>query len=140
MRRRWKPGYTGSLSRHLAYLSDQNQGILSPTLSSVQRLPYPEWGASGIQYLNADANGNYNALAVKLTQRFGTNLNTLVAYTWSRSLDETSNIRGTVGSDFSPQDARCPLSCEYGPSDYNIPHRFVASILYRCRSGRARSF
>ena len=26
-------GYTGSVSRHLAYLSDQNQGILSPTLS-----------------------------------------------------------------------------------------------------------
>jgi hypothetical protein len=133
-------GYTGSLSRHLAYLSDQNQGILSPTLSSVQRLPYPEWGASGIQYLNADANGNYNALAFKLTQRFGTDLNALVAYTWSKSLDETSNIRGTVGSDFSPQDARCPLSCEYGPSDYNIPHRFVASVLYSLPFGRGKKF
>ncbi|MGI8989483.1 MAG: TonB-dependent receptor domain-containing protein [Bryobacteraceae bacterium] len=133
-------GYTGSLSRHLAYLSDQNQGILSPTLSSLQRLPYQEWGASGIQYLNADANGNYNALAFKLTQRFGSDLNTLVAYTWSRSLDETSNIRGTVGSDFSPQDARCPLRCEYGPSDYNIPHRFVASILYSLPFGRGKRF
>jgi hypothetical protein len=133
-------GYTGSLSRHLAYLSDQNQGILSPTLSSVQRLPYPEWGASGIQYLNADANGNYNALAVKVTQRFGTNLNTLLAYTWSRSLDETSNIRGTVGSDFSPQDARCPLRCEYGPSDFNIPHRFVASVLYSLPFGKGKTW
>ena len=133
-------GYSGSLSRHLAYLSDQNQGILSPTLSSVQRLPYPEWGASGIQYLNADANGNYNALALKLTQRFGTDLNTLIAYTWSKSLDETSNIRGTVGSDFSPQDARCPLSCEKGPSDFNIPHRFVASILYSLPFGKGQRF
>jgi hypothetical protein len=133
-------GYTGSLSRHLAYLSDQNQGILSPTLSAVQRLPYPEWGASGIQYLNADANGNYNALSFKLTQRFAKNLNTLIAYTWSKSLDETSNIRGTVGSDFSPQDARCPLRCEYGISDFNIPNRFVASILYSLPFGKGQKF
>ncbi len=133
-------GYTGSLSRHLAYLSNQNQGILSPTLSSLQRLPYPEFGASGIQYLNADANGNYNALALKFTQRFGTNLNTLLAYTWSRSLDETSSIRGSVGSDFSPQDARCPLRCEYGPSDFNIPHRMVASIIYSLPFGKGKRF
>ncbi len=133
-------GYTGSLSRHLAYLSNQNQGILSPTLSALQRLPYQEFGASGIQYLNADANGNYNALAFKFTQRFGTNLNTLFAYTWSRSIDETSAIRGTVGSDFSPQDARCPLRCEYGPSDYNIPNRFVASILYSLPFGKGKQF
>lgn len=133
-------GYTGSLSRHLAYLSDQNQGILSASLSTVQRLPYPEWGASGIQYLNADATGNYNALALKVTQRFGKDLNTLVAYTWAKSLDQTSNIRGTTGSTFSPQDARCPLSCEKGPSDFNIPHRMVASIIYMLPFGRGQKF
>ena len=80
-------GYVGSESRHLYYLSDQNQGILSASLPTVQRLPYPEWGASGIQWLNADANGSYNALAAKVSQRFGTNLNTLLSYTWSKALD-----------------------------------------------------
>ena len=133
-------GFTGSQSRHLEYLSNQNQGILSATLSSVQRLPYPEFGASGIQYLNGDGNGNYNAFSAKLTQRFGSGLNTLLAYTWSRSLDQTSNIRGTVGSDFSPQDARCPLTCEYGPSDYNIPQRFVASVIYSLPFGKGKRF
>ena len=44
-------GYTGSVSRHLAYLLNENQGILNPLLPVLQRLPYPEWGASGIQYL-----------------------------------------------------------------------------------------
>jgi hypothetical protein len=47
----------------------------------------------------------------------------------SKSLDDSINIRGTVGSDFSPQNALCPATCEYGPSDFNIPHRFVASVL-----------
>jgi hypothetical protein len=133
-------GYTGSVSRHLAFLLDENQGILNPALTAVNRLPYPEWGASGIQYLMAASNGDYNALSVKLTQRFGSNLNGLFSYTWSKSLDDTSAIRGTVGADFSPQNALCPTSCEYGPSDFNIPHRFVASILYLLPFGRGQRF
>ncbi|MEO8130664.1 MAG: carboxypeptidase-like regulatory domain-containing protein [Bryobacteraceae bacterium] len=133
-------GFIGSQSRHLYYLVNQNQGILNPALPVVQRLPYPEWGASGIQWLNGDANGSYNAFSAKLTQRFGTNLNALVAYTFSKSLDATSNIRGTVGSTFSPQDARCPTTCEKGPSDFNIPQRLVASILYTLPFGKGQKF
>ena len=132
--------YTGSVSRHLAYLLDENQGIVNPLLPAVQRLPYPEWGASGIQYLMADGNGNYNAFSMKLTERFSNNLDVLLAYTWAKSLDDTSNIRGTVGSDFSPQNALCPTRCEYGPSDFNIPQRFVASVLYTLPFGKGQRF
>jgi hypothetical protein len=133
-------GYVGSQSRHLLYLANQNQGILNASLPVVQRLPYPEWGASGIQYLAADANGSYNGLAGKFTQRFGTNLNTLLSYTWSKSIDSSSAIRGTVGSTFSPQDARCPNSCEKAVSDFNVPHRFVASIIGSLPFGKGQKF
>ena len=133
-------GYVGTRSRHLYYLANQNQGILNASLPVVQRLPYPEWGASGIQWLNADGNGSYNSLSGKLTQRFGTNLNALLSYTWSNSIDATSNIRGTVGSTFSPQDARCPVRCEKGHSDFNIPQRFVASVLYTLPLGKGQKF
>jgi len=75
-----------------------------------------------------------------LSQRYSHGLNSLIAYTWSKSMDETSNIRGTVGSDFSPQDARCPHSCEKAPSDFNIPHRFVASIIYALPFGKGQAF
>jgi hypothetical protein len=108
-------------------------------LSAVQRLPYPEWGASGIQWINADGVGSYHSLAGKLTQRFGANLNTLLAYTWSKALDTASNIRGP-STDFSPQDARCPLTCEKAPSAYNVPQRFVASILYSLPFGKGQHF
>jgi hypothetical protein len=131
--------YTGSASHDLDHLINQNQGILNAGLSSVLRLPYPEWGASGIQWVNADSNGNYNGLSAKLTQRFGMNLTTLFAYTWSRSLDDTSNIRGT-SNDFSPENSLCPNTCEYGPSDYNIPQRFVTSILYTLPFGKGQHF
>ena len=133
-------GYGGSQSRHLDYLANENQGILSASLPAVQRLPYPEFGASGIQYLFADATGSYNALSGKFTQRFGSHMNTLLSYTWSKSIDTTSAIRGTVGSDFSPQNALCPNTCEKAPSDFNIPQRFVASILYTLPVGKGQKF
>jgi hypothetical protein len=133
-------GYSGSQSRHLYYLANQNQGILNPALSSLQRLPYPEWGASGIQWVNTDGVGNYNSMSAKLTQRFGDHLNALFAYTFAKSLDTSSNIRGTVGSTFSPQDARCPNTCEKGPSDFNVPQRFVASVIYSLPFGKGQPF
>src|ERR1039457_1666556 len=132
-------GYGGSQSRHLDYLADENQGILSASLPAVQRLPYPEWGASGIQYLFADATGSYNALSAKFTQRFANSLNTLLSYTWSKSIDTTSAIRGT-GNDFSPQNALCPNTCEKGVSDFNVPQRLVASILYTLPFGKGQKF
>jgi hypothetical protein len=132
-------GYAGSLHRHLQYLTNLNQGILDAKLSAVERLPFPEWGASGIQWVTADGTGSYHGLAGKLTQRLGTNLNTLFSYTWSRALDTASNIRGP-STDFSPQDARCPLTCEKAPSAFNVPHRFVASILYTLPMGKGQHF
>ena len=132
-------GYIGSQSRHLLYLSNQNQGILNPALPAVQRIPYPEFGASGIQMLFADGVGSYNALSGKLTQRFSSNLSTLLSYTWSKSIDTTSAIRGT-GNGFSPQDARCPNSCEKGVSDFHVPQRFVASILGALPFGKGQRF
>jgi hypothetical protein len=132
-------GYVGSLHRHLQYLTNVNQGIVDPRLSAVERLPYPEWGASGIQWVNADGIGSYHGLAGKLTQRLGTNLSSLLAYTWSKALDTASNIRGP-STDFSPQDARCPLSCEKAPSAFHVPHRFVGSVLYTLPFGKGQRF
>jgi hypothetical protein len=133
-------GYNGSVSRHLAFLLNENQGILNASLPVVQRLPYPQWGASGIQYVMAAASGNYSSLRTQWTTRLSNNLNALLGYTWSKALDDSSNIRGTVGSDFSPQNALCPTKCEYGPSDFNIPQRFVASILYTLPFGKGQAF
>jgi Carboxypeptidase regulatory-like domain/TonB dependent receptor len=130
-------GYNGSQSRHLDALINENAPIPG-TAAILNRLPYPEFAAAGIQFLRADGVGNYNGMGAKLTQRFGKDLTALVSYTFSRSLDDSSAIRGP-GNDFVPPNARC-RSCDYGPSDFNIPQRFVASILYSLPFGRGRRF
>ncbi len=118
----------------------RTRGFSAQTLPTQLRLPYPEWGASGIQYVMAGANGDYNSLRAQWTTKLSNNLNALLGYTWSRSLDDTSSIRGSVGADFSPQNALCPNTCEYGPSDFNVPQRFVASILYILPFGKGQHF
>jgi hypothetical protein len=63
----------------------------------------------------------------------------LFSYTWSKALDTISSIRGTNGADFTLEDQRC-RACSYGPSGFNIPHRFVSSILYSLPFGQGQRF
>jgi hypothetical protein len=128
-------GYNGSQSRKVNNLMNQNAPLPGITAFAT-RAPYPEY--AGIQYLRAEGIGNYNGLGMKLSQRFGSNLTTLFSYTWSKSLDDGSAIRG-VANDFAPQDMRC-RACEYGLASFNVPHRFVTSILYNLPFGKGRKF
>ena len=133
----FETGYNGTLSRHTANLINAAQP-LPGTSAVVTRLPYPEFGAAGIQFLKDDGVANYNALGTKVSQRIGYNLTTLFSYTWSKSLDDGSAIRGP-GNDFVAEDARC-RSCDYGYSTFDVPHRFVASVLYNLPWGSGKRF
>ncbi len=128
-------GYNGSQSRHVDNLMNENAPLPGITAFAT-RAPYPEF--AGIQYLRAEGVANYNGLGMKLSQRFGSNLTTLFSYTWSKALDDGSAIRG-VANDFAPENMRC-RSCEYGLASFNIPHRFVTSILYNLPFGKGQKF
>ena len=128
-------GYNGSESRHTANLLNASQPLPGNT-PIVTRMPFPEWGPAGIQFLKADGVANYNGVSGKLSQRFGTNLTTLVSYTFSKALDDGSAIRGAL--DFTAQDSRC-RACDYGISTFNVPHRFVASSLYTLPFGKGQA-
>lgn len=128
-------GYTGNQARKVAFLINANAPVAGITAFDL-REPYPEW--HGIQYLTGDGIANYNAFSAKFTQRYGSNFTSMFSYTWSRALDENSAIRGT-GADFTLANQRC-RSCDYGPSGYNIPQRFVTSILYVLPFGKGQRF
>ena len=130
-------GYNGSQSRKLANLI-MLRSLCPGATPVVTRLPYPEFGAAGIQFLKDDGTANYNGLGTKLSQRFGTNLTTLFSYTWSKALDDGSAIRGP-GNDFVAEDARC-RRCDYGYSTFDVPHRFVGPFSTRSRFGKGQRF
>jgi hypothetical protein len=69
---------------------------------------------------------HYNSLQTKFERRLFNGLQTLVSYTWSKSIDNTSGYFGVedgAGSRSSVQNYFDPKSNE-GPSGFDIPHFF----------------
>ena len=128
-------GYLGSQGRDLQGLYDANQPI--PGTSALPtRLPFSSIGI--IQTVQGGGKSNYNSLGVKFTRRLSRGLTLLTAYTWSKSIDDTSAIRGQSDTIF-PQNSAC-LECERSVSAFNIPQRLVISTLYELPFGAGRQF
>ena len=125
-------GYLGTLSRHLYGMRDRNWAIPFGYLgngavtSIASRTPYPNFGT--IQDIHNMGYGNYHSLAFKLTKRYSNGVSVIASYTYSKSLDDTSSVRN-AGSQLFPQNELC-IPCEYGPSDFDVRHRVVASVNY----------
>lgn len=116
--------YVGTKSTHLDVLSDLNQPI-----NGIQR--YPNFGY--IEYLNAIGNGTYHGLEASLHQRLRKGLEMRLAYTWSKSIDDTpEELSANSGS--APNGLN--QSAWRGPSDFDIPQRLVASYVYALPAGR----
>ena len=76
---------------------------------------------------------NYNAFTFQVNKHFSGGFNLVSSYTFAKSLDDTSGIR-TQSSKLFPQSDLC-ITCEYGPSDFDVKHRVVASVIYHLPVG-----
>jgi hypothetical protein len=71
---------------------------------------------------SSDGNSNYNALNVDLKRRFANNFQFLASYTWSHSIDDSSDLQTLL----LPQDNR-NVRAERADSLFDQRHRFVFS-------------
>lgn len=130
-------GYLGNQGHHLLRFVLANQAVpkTGPTDNSslASRRPWP--GLGGIQELMDIGNSNYHSLSAKLTQRPAKGLTYTIAFTWMKSLDYGSAVRG--GPSWPPDSYN--LRALYGPSDFAVPLRFVASYVYALPFGPGRS-
>jgi outer membrane receptor protein involved in Fe transport len=104
------------------------------------RLPYPNF--TGF-YINSDWHGNsdYNAGNIKLEHRTGQMAITTI-FTWAKSLDDKSAAAG-IGYDGGGYQGfmnNHNTGLDYGPSDFDVDHRFVASYVYNLPFGRGKHF
>ena len=119
--------YVGSLGRHLLGERDINQ----PTLASREVAPdayvtaaVPNLGYSWFAARIPNTTSNYHSLQVSLQHHTNYGLTLGVAYTWSKTLTNQSNDRGTETYDTYNPDI------DYGPSALNQPQTFVANYVY----------
>lgn len=129
-------GYLGNEGHHLDRFVIINQAIpkSGPTDNSAiaARRPFPSFGP--IQEVESVVNSNYNALDVKLTQRFSKGLTYMVGYTWSKAIDDGSAIRNNSGDTLWPTNSY-NLHAERGLSQFDVPRRFVGSFVYELPVG-----
>src|SRR5262249_6935970 len=133
-------GYMGNRSSRVLMVQPVNDAV--PTLpndtSSVQsrRRVTTELGA--INYLTPSGYSNYNAMTVSLDKRFSQGLSVVASFTWSRSLGMAPAITEGING-FTIQDPT-NLAREYGPLEFDIIRRFVASYLYELPFGKGKHF
>jgi hypothetical protein len=123
-------------------ITDPNSGLSSDTVSYAQLLlPYPQYTGVTTDSLLI-ANSVYHALQVSAEKRYSKGLQFLATFTWSKSIDDSSNADDNVtwlGSFSSLQDPNKPW-LERSLSTFDIPYVTQFSYTYDLPFGRGRAF
>lgn len=136
--------YVGMKGTHLQLAQNINQPLVAngiygstrpfPTLPASSAIlppqctaPHPACTFGNINQVNSNGNSNYNALWVTLNKHFSHGLQFLSSYTFSKSLDYNSL---STGESYIIQNAYNPRG-DYGPSEFDVRHRFVLSGFYQ---------
>jgi hypothetical protein len=134
-------GYQGSGGHKLERFRLYNQPVLrtGPTdaRSITQRRPWPAY--QNIFHVDGMSNSNYHGLGAKVQQRFSKGLTYLVAFTWSKSIDDSSGIRN-AGTDRLPPLDSYDIGRDRALSQFDQRRRLVASVLYELPFGPGKRF
>jgi len=137
-------GYVGEHGYHLLDTVDVNTAI--PTILSdgskffPAKSPRANPNLGNSRYELSNANSNYNALQVDLTQRLIYGLQFRVNYTWQKSLDIHSSsflANAGVGGTTTILDPQNPR-LDWGPSNFNVYHRVTGNFTYDLPIGKKR--
>ena len=125
--------YVGDIGRH-QWANDTANTAETPGPGNPQlRAQYPQYGT--LNYLSGRYPTSYNALQAKLSRPFSSGVTFTASYTWSKSLDLSSDGEG---GDLHPN-YYTPFTA-WGPSEYNVPQIFVFSGVYLLPFGTGRQF
>ncbi len=130
-------GYAGSRGIHLTFCYNPNEVQPGNGSQASRRLLQPLANETGINQCDPRNMSNYNSLVAKLTKRFSNGLQFLTSYTWGRSLDYGGSAASGGGAVGNPQTIT-NLRAGYGPSGFDVRHRFVFSYLYELPFGKGK--
>ncbi|HMF61333.1 MAG TPA: TonB-dependent receptor, partial [Vicinamibacterales bacterium] len=135
--------YVGNDGRNLSMLADINQARPpvageDPNSTLAARRPFPAFGT--ISAVLPDAFSNYRALQARVEYRSSANLNLLNAFTWSRAIDNVSQVlEEPNGSTGTPQNVY-DIAADRGPSAYDVPFLNVTSFVWNLPFGKDQKF
>ena len=116
--------YTGTRGVHL----DELLGFGPTNLTA---------NAAGFTYDTTGAFSNFNALQLRVQKRMSHGVMFMARYTYSKSLDDASNIGG--GGQTVIQNNADPRA-DYGLSSFNMTHQFLGNFVYQLPFGERERF
>lgn len=142
-------GYFGTRALKLIGNRDINQALFVPGATAdniFDRRPtqllgqdFGVGGIDGVQQQQSVGSSIYHSLQIKATKRLSYGLSLLTAYTYSKSIDNVSDIFGFRGSAAIAQDSN-NFRAEKGLSPFDLRHRFTFSYTYELPFGEGRKF
>lgn len=117
-------------------LTGLDKPVFDSLLAGSLRSPGPLNAYADVNSQVSDGNSTYNALNLELKKRFSNNMQFFATYTWSHSIDDSSDLQTLL----KPQD-NTNFRAEKADSLFDQRHRFVFSGIFgtpdRWRSGNA---
>jgi hypothetical protein len=117
-----------------------NTALGRPTIQVGQLLrPFPHF--SGVSHQRAqEYHSTYHSLQTKVRQRFSNGLQYLVAYTWSKMIDDVSSVEGFLGMANPGYTNNNNKRADKSVSNLDIPHRLVFNYQYELPFGKGKRF
>lgn len=103
-------------------LTGLNKATFDTLLAGSLRAPGPINPYSDVNAQVSDGNSSYNAMNIEIKKRFSSNMQFLATYTWSHSIDDSSDLQTLL----KPQD-NLNFRAEKSDSLFDQRHRFVLS-------------
>jgi hypothetical protein len=101
-----------------------NKAAFDMQLMGTVRTPGPITALGDVSAQLSDGNSYYNAMNLELRKRFSSNMQFLASYTWSHSIDDSSDLQTLL----KPQNNR-DFRAERSDSLFDQRHRFVFSAV-----------
>jgi hypothetical protein len=119
--------FAGSKGTDLPRSLDINQPIPGPG-DVVSAAPYPAF--SNIRMTESGGNSEYQSLQISFNRQLASRLRVLAAYTFSKSIDDTSAFLPTIADVNFPQNSH-NFGLERALSSFDTPNRATVALLYR---------
>jgi hypothetical protein len=85
---------------------------------------------NAVTKIESSANSNYNALEAQIVKRFSSSYQFHVSYTWSKSIDDASDVLNVNVNDFPVAQNPLNVRDNRSVSQFDIPHRLVINHVY----------
>jgi len=142
--------FTQSTMLSVAYVGSYNGRLDRTGLGNIARTPGPgtpaevnarrpvPWMGGVFRYSTSTGSTYYNGLQIKAERRFANGLQSLLSYTWSRSIGNTSGwFNAEEGSGGGCQNFWDLKTCR-GVSGFDVPHFTSWSTFYELPAGRGK--